>query len=222
MKKTAVVLSFFLLMLILTTFNPNNLNLGFQFFKIKNIEVKNLEILERKKIENQFINELSGSSLFILNEKKIQKILNNNNFINYFKFKKIFPSKLQIIVYEKEAIAILNDKRKKYYLIKNGEKIEFFKNKNLEKLPNIFGKQENFLEIFSILTKINFPIHKIKSFYYFDIGRWDILLKTKVVIKLPVKDFDISLKNFMDLDKKINFEKYRIFDYRIKDQLILR
>ena len=222
MKKTAVVLSFFLLMLILTTFNPNNLNLGFQFFKIKNIEVKNLEILEKKKIENQFINELSGSSLFILNEKKIQKILNNNNFINYFKFKKIFPSKLQIIVYEKEAIAILNDKRKKYYLIKNGEKIEFFKNKNLEKLPNIFGKQENFLEIFSILTKINFPIHKIKSFYYFDIGRWDILLKTKVVIKLPVKDFDISLKNFMDLDKKINFEKYRIFDYRIKDQLILR
>ncbi len=222
MKKTAIVFSFFLLMLMLTTFNPNNLNLGFQFFKIKNIEVKNLEILEKKKIENQFINELSGSSLFILNEKKIQKILNNNNFINYFKFKKIFPSKLQIMVYEKEAIAILNDKRKKYYLIKNGEKIEFFKNKNLEKLPNIFGKQENFLEIFSILTKINFPIHKIKSFYYFDIGRWDILLKTKVVIKLPVKDFDISLKNFMDLDKKINFEKYRIFDYRIKDQLILR
>ena len=222
MKKTAIVFSFFLLMLMLTTFNPNNLNLGFQFFKIKNIEVKNLEILEKKKIENQFINELSGSSLFILNEKKIQKILNNNNFINYFKFKKIFPSKLQIMVYEKEAIAILNDKRKKYYLIKNGEKIEFFKNKNLEKLPNIFGKQENFLEIFSILTKINFPIHKIKSFYYFDIGRWDILLKTKVVIKLPVKDFDISLKNFMDLDKNINFEKYRIFDYRIKDQLILR
>ena len=61
--------------------------------------------------------------------KKIQKILNNNDFISYLEFKKIFPSKLQIIVYEKEAIAILNDKREKYYLTKNGEKIKFFKNK---------------------------------------------------------------------------------------------
>ena len=92
----------------------------------------------------------------------------------------------------------------------------------MEKLPNIFGKQKNFLKIYSILMKINFPISKIKSFYYFDLGRWDILLKNKVVIKLPVKNFDISLKNFMDIYQKINFEKYTIFDYRIKDQLILK
>ena len=222
MKKTVTVLSLILLIIMLTTFNPNNLNLGFQFFKIKQIEVKNLKFLEKKKIENQFFNELFGSSLFILDEIKIQKILNDNDFISYLKFKKIFPSKLQIIINEKEAIAILNDKREKYYLTRDGEKIKFFKNKDLEKLPNIFGKQKNFLKIYSILMKINFPISKIKSFYYFDLGRWDILLKNKVVIKLPVKNFDISLKNFMDIYQKINFEKYTIFDYRIKDQLILK
>ena len=172
-------------------------------------------------MEHQFYNELSGSSLFILDEKKIKKILNDNDFIDYLELKKIFPHKLRVIVHEKDVIAVLNDKRDKYYLTRNGEKIKFFKNQILDKLPNIFGKEKNFLEIYSILTKINFPISKIKSFYYFDIGRWDILLKTKVVIKLPVKDFDISLKNFMDLDKKISFEKYSIFDYRIKDQLIL-
>ncbi len=222
MKKTVTVLSLILLIIMLTTFNPNNLNLGFQFFKIKQIEVKNLKFLEKKKIENQFFNELFGSSLFILDEIKIQKILNDNDFISYLKFKKIFPSKLQIIINEKEAVAILNDKREKYYLTRDGEKIKFFENKDLEKLPNIFGKQKNFLKIYSILMKINFPISKIKSFYYFDLGRWDILLKNKVVIKLPVKNFDISLKNFMDIYQKINFEKYTIFDYRIKDQLILK
>ena len=222
MKKTATVLSLFLLILMLTTFNPHNLNFGFHFFKIKKIEVKNLKFLEKKKIENQFLNELSGSSLFILDEKKVNKLLNSNDLISYLEFKKIFPSRLQITVYEKEVIAILNDKREKYYLIKNGEKIRFFKNQNLEKLPNIFGKQKNFLEIFSILTKINFPMYKIKSFFYFEIGRWDILLKNKAIIKLPVKNFEISLKNFMDLNKKIGSEKYIIFDYRIKDQLILK
>ena len=222
MKKTVTVLSLILLIIMLTTFNPNNLNLGFQFFKIKQIEVKNLKFLEKKKIENQFFSELFGSSLFILDEIKVQKILNNNDFISYLEFKKIFPSKLQVVVNEKEAIAILNDKREKYYLTRDGEKIKFFENKDLEKLPNIFGKQKNFLKIYSILMKINFPISQIKSFYYFDLGRWDILLKNKVVIKLPVKNFDISLKNFMDIYQKINFEKYTIFDYRIKDQLILK
>ena len=168
--------------------------MGFQFFKIKEIEVKNLKFLEKKKIENQIFNELSDTSLFILDEEKVEKILNNYDLISYLEFKKIFPSKLQIVVYEKEVIAILNDKRDKYYLTRNGEKINFFKNKNLEKLKDIFDKQKNFLEIYSVLKKINFKIHNIKSFYYFDIGRWDILLKNKVVIKLPVKNFDISLK----------------------------
>ena len=221
MKKTITVLSLFLILIMFTTFNPNNLDFGSHFFKIKKIEIKNLKILEKKNIENQFKKELFGSSLFILDERKVEKILNNNGFIDYLEFKKIFPHKLQIMVHEKETIAILNDKRDKYYLTRNGEKIKFFKNQILEKLPNIFGKEKNFLEIYSVLTKINFPVSKIKSFYYFDIGRWDILLENNVIIKLPVKNFDNSLKNFMDLDKKIDFEKYSIFDYRIKDQLIL-
>lgn len=221
MKKTVNVLSLFFLIIMLTTFNPDNFTPGFQILKIKKIEIKNLKILEKKKITNLFFNELSGSSLFILDEKKIKKILNNNDFIDYVEFKKIFPSKLQIIIHEKETIAILNNKQETYYLTRNGEKIKYFKNQNLEKLPNIFGNQKNFLEIYTVLIEIDFPISKIKSFYYFDIGRWDILLKDNAVIKLPVKNFSTSLKNFMDLDKKINFEKYSIFDYRIKDQLIL-
>ena len=49
MKKNATVLSLCLLIVMLTTFNPNNLNSGFQFFKIKQIEVKNLSFLDKKK-----------------------------------------------------------------------------------------------------------------------------------------------------------------------------
>ena len=48
MKRTATVLSLFLLVILLTTFNPNNFNPAFQLFKIKNIEVKNLKFLEKK------------------------------------------------------------------------------------------------------------------------------------------------------------------------------
>ena len=41
------------------------------------------------------------------------------------------------------------------------------------------------------------------------------------IIKLPIKDYLFSLKNFMLSKTNSNFNNYKIFDYRIKDQLIL-
>ena len=205
----------------LTTFNPNNFYSGLQFFKIKKIEIKNIVVLDSIKIKNLFIEEFYESNLLILDKKKIDKILRENELIEYIEFRKIYPSKLVAKVFEKKTIAIINYKQNKFFLTNNGEEIEFFRNPSLEKLPNIFGKQKNFLEIYSALQELDFPISKIKSFYYFDIGRWDIMLKNEKVIKLPVKNFTESLKNCLDLSKENNFEKYSIFDYRIKDQLIL-
>ena len=221
MKKISIILSSFILIITLTTFNPNNLNSGLVFLSIKEIEINDLKFLEKKKIQKLAYNELIGSSLFILDKKKINLILNNSELVDYIKLRKIYPSKLKIIIYEKEPVAILNNKKKTFYITKEGEEIKFFKNPRLEGLPNIFGKKNNFLQIYEILDELNFPISEIKSFYYFDIGRWDIILKDNRVIKLPVKNFSKSLKNYLELNKKINFEKYSIFDYRIQDQLIL-
>ena len=216
-----VIFSSIFLLLTLTTFNTNNTKIDFHIFKINNIEIKNLKILDKKKMKNLFYDELLGSNLLILDKKKINKISKNNELINYIEFKKVYPSKLQIVIFEKEPIAIINNKQNKFYLTKKGEEIKFFNNLILKNLPNIFGEQKNFLEIYDSLLKIDFPISKIKSFYYFEIGRWDIILKNNKVIKLPVKNFNSSLKNYIKLNQEVNFEKYSIFDYRIKDQLIL-
>ncbi len=220
MRKFSIILSSLLLMVTLTTFNPNYFS-GFKFFKIKKIDVKNLKILDKKKIKGLFLNELSDTNLLIIDEKKINKILKDNELIDFIELRKIYPSKLEIVIHEKEVIAIINKKQDVFYLTRKGEEIKFFKNLELEKLPNIFGKQKNFLEVYSALLQLEFPISNIKSFYHFEIGRWDIILKENKVIKLPVKNFIESLKNYMELKKKINFENYSIFDYRINNQLIL-
>ena len=141
MKKISIILFSFFLLAILTTYNSNNLNFSPQIFKIKKIEIKNLKVLDEKKIKNLFNNELLGSNLFIIDEKKIEIIQNQIKLIDYIEFKKVYPSKLQIIIHEKKPIAIINYKQKRLYLIKNGEEIKFFENPILEKLPNIFGKQ---------------------------------------------------------------------------------
>ncbi len=221
MKKFLIILSSIILIATLTTFNPNKLNFNLKLFKIEKIELKNVEILSVQKLKRLFKSELSQTSLLIIDNEKINKILINNELIDYVELKKIYPSKLIISIYEKEVIAITNYKKKKYYLTKNGEKIKYFKNDKLEDLPNIFGQQKNFLNIYLSLQKLNFPISRVKSFYYFDIGRWDIVLKNGKTIKLPVNNFVESIENFIEIEKKINFESYSIFDYRIKDQLIL-
>ena len=46
-------------------------------------------------------------------------------------------------------------------------------------------------------------------------------MKDDKVVKLPKKDYLISLQNFMSSKKNLDLKKYKIFDYRIKDQLIL-
>ena len=221
MRKFSIIFIFILLAIILSTFNPNNFNIDLHLFKINKIEIKNLKVLDNKKIQNLFNKEFLETNLLILDKKKIDKIASDNALIDYIEFRKIYPSKLQVIIYEKETIAIINYKQNKFYLTSEGEEIEYFENVFLEKLPNIFGKQKNFLQIYTTLIELNFPISKIKSFYYFNIGRWDIILENDKVIKLPVENFISSLENFMKLYQKINNEKYSIFDYRIKNQLIL-
>ena len=65
-------------------------------------------------------------------------------------------------------------------------------------------------------------INEIKAFYYFDIGRWDIVLKNEKNIKLPEKNYKYLLPKINLMLDDNNFSKYKIFDFRIKDQLILQ
>tara|TARA_Y100000591_G_scaffold150833_1_gene129697 strand:- start:345 stop:935 length:591 start_codon:yes stop_codon:yes gene_type:complete len=195
--------------------------MGNNIFKIKYVEIENIYIIDKKVLKKTINNDLKNLSLFSINEKKMLDILKKYEIIKSIEIKKVFPNTIKIKLVEKEIIATLINKKKKFYLTLNGEKIRFFKNENLDNLPKIFGEQKNFTQIYNSLKKLNFPINEIKSFYYFDIGRWDIILKNSNIIKLPVKDFNESLINYNELKNDQNFTKYKIFDYRIKDQLIL-
>ena len=221
MTRISIALTSILLLVTLTTFNPTLFKMDNNIFKIKYVEIENINIINKKELKKIINNELKNLSLFSINEKKMLSILKKYEIIKSIEIKKVFPNKIKIKLVEKEIIATLINKKKKFYLTLNGEKIIFFKNEKLDNLPKIFGKQKNFTQIYNSLKKLNFPINEIKSFYYFDIGRWDIILKNSNIIKLPVKDFNESLINYNELKNDQNFTKYKIFDYRIKDQLIL-
>lgn len=142
--------------------------------------------------------------------------------IESFKIKKIYPDTVKIEIFEKIPIAILHDKRKKYFYTNKDEIINFVYINEYKDLPIVIGDKESFQIFIRNLKKIDFPINSIRSFYYYKIKRWDIITNKNQTIKLPTKNYNKSLKNFMNIIKNESFSKYKVFDYRINEQLILK
>ena len=191
-------------------------------FEIKEIKIENNEILEDQELINIF-SFLYTKNIIFLNSYELKKNIDQNSFIENIEIKKILPDKLIIKVFEKEPIAILIDKnQKKYYLGKKTNLIEFRKILKYENLPILKGEPKNFKNLLDNLVKINFPIDQILSFQHFKVNRWNIEMIDKKILKLPEKNYIESLTNFMSIKDKSNFKKYKIFDYRLNNQLVLK
>jgi len=191
-------------------------------FKIQEIKIENNNILEDRELIIAF-SFLYNKNLIFLNSFELKKRINKKSFIKKLEIKKIFPNKLVIKVFEKEPIAILKDKyQKKFYLGKKIDLIEYRKIQKYENLPFVEGEQNNFKILYNNLTKINFPTEQILSYRYFMINRWDIEMNDKKILKLPAQNYNKALINFISIKNKTSFEKYKIFDYRLNNQLILK
>ncbi len=217
-NKTILVIALFVLF---STFIPKN-KFTINKFRIQEIKIVNNNILEYEELIKVFY-FLYNKNLIFLNSTEIKKKIEQESFIKKLEIKKIFPNKLVIKVFEKEPIAILIDgNKKKYYLGKKIDLIEFRNIQKYENLPIINGEQKSFKILFNNLNKINFPIEKILSYHLFDLNRWDIKMSDKKILKLPGKNYNEALVNFISIKDKTNFKKYKIFDYRFKNQLILK
>ena len=218
MKKS--LFGLIILFVLLTTYTPKfNFIINSKLY-IQKIKIENNSITESDKIKKK-LSFLYKENLFFLNIQDIEKNLKNETFIESFSVKKIYPNTLKLIIVEKTPIAILHSKKKKFYISDKGDLINFINIETYNDLPTVFGNGENFYSLYQDLQNIEFPLEMIKSFYFFESGRWDLVMHDDKVIKLPIKNYLPSLKNFMLLKANSNFNNYKIFDYRIKDQLIL-
>ena len=219
MKKRLLIA--LVLFLLLSTYNiQNNISL-LSGLNIKKITITNNEIIDEAQIKSK-LSFLYEKNLFLLNTRKIENKFAELDFIDSFKIKKIYPKELNIEIYEKKPIAIIQNKKEKKLYTNKGEIIEFKDIKKFENLPLVFGDHKKFTLFYRTLKNINYPINEINTFFLFGSNRWDMVTKKNQTIKLPLKNYKKSLKNFIDIKDQNNFEKYKIFDYRINDQLILK
>ena len=218
MKKQLVIA--FILFTLLTTITFKEKIIISQL-NIKEIIVENNSLVKKKDVKKLLIS-IYNKNIIFLDNKEIEKALTQNSFIETFDVKKIYPQTLKIRIFEKKPIAILLNKKKKFYLSDKIELIEFENIKKYQDLPYVFGNRDDFKIFYNDLKKMNFPFDLISKYTLYESKRWDLETKDKIVIKLHSKNYLKNIKNYLDSRNKQNFKKYKIFDYRINNQLILK
>ncbi len=224
MKRKKSILLWLVLLVFLTTYNfdfgKNKFN---SFFLIKKIDITETKFTKKDVLENK-LESLRNKNLIFVKKKDFTEILKDLYFIKEIEIKKIYPNKIKIIVKEVEPIAYFIDNKKKYLLTTEKRKIIKYNNQKIGKIPLVVGKNadEKFETFYSALNNNNFNMKLIKQFSYFNINRWDIILNDGKVIKLPSKNYEKSIIKFLSIYKKGNFNDYKVFDFRIDNQLILK
>jgi cell division protein FtsQ len=221
--------SFFLwlfLLIVLTTYNfDSRENLVSSFFKIKKIEIEGIQNLDRKEIEEKF-NLFKEKNIIFTSQKQFRKLIDNLKLVKEIKVKKIYPDKIKITIKELKIIGIFVDEKnqEEYILTDHGKIINNYNKKQFSDLPLVFGENADkfFFTFYPSLEVTGFEIELIKYFNYFDIKRWDILLKDGKLIKLPSTNYEKSLKKFLSIYETENFKKFRVFDFRVNGQLIIK
>ena len=195
-----------------------------EFFTIKNFEIKNTENTDIDLAYSK-LEKFKNNNIFLINNDEIASSITDLDFVSDIGIKKIYPDKIEISINEHKIVAVISNKENKYMLSKEGHIIKNYNDK-FNSLPLIYGKNtENYFPYFyKLLNDINFNLNKIKYLKYFESNRWDIFLKDGKLIKLSSDESEIkeSLADFIAVYSDKKFEQYKIFDFRVKNQLILK
>ena len=206
------------LVIILGTFNNKNLK-NFDLPKINMVNIEGIEFNDNEYLK--IMNLIKLNNLMSIQKSQIKEIFNSNNLIEEYEVFKKYPSSLEIKIEKTNFLASTNINGKNYLVGSNGK---FINTKDYsQNLPFIFGnfEIEKFLEFKNIILQTEFKYNKIKNFYYFPSGRWDIEMISGVLIKLPITGIKESLNLSIDLLEDKEFSNIKILDIRQKNQIII-
>ena len=166
--KNRAIISLALLMLLSTITTQHKIVIS--KFNLKEIDIENNLLLKEKDIQ-KLLTPIYNKNLLLLKNREIEIILMQNTFIESFNIKKKYPNILKIEIFEKKPIAVLFNKKDKFYLSEKLDLIEFKNFPNYQNLPYVFGNKDEFQILYNNLIKINFPFDQIKKYTLFETNR---------------------------------------------------
>ena len=215
---------FYLLILLLlsSTFNFNIISKFKKLNLINHINIIGLNEKEKNILEKHleiFINK----NIFLISREEVGKKIKINSFLDNYNIVKVFPSKLLVYVKKTEFVGKTILDGEKFYIGKNGKLTKIFLVEKEYNLPQVFGsfKVNEFLKLQEILNTNGFNLSNIKKYYYYKSNRWDIKNNNDIVLMLPSRNIEKSLKNYRSLLKANKIISGQLIDLRMKNKIIL-
>ena len=145
------------------------------------------------------------------------------DFFKKIEVKKKYPDTVLIKVHETKPIAILFKKNTRYLLDDSSNLINMNESISFDDLPSVFGvdADQNFVDFFNQLEISNFPTQRVKNYYYYQIGRWDLQFFNNQTIKFPSEKIINAIQQSVELLKRKNFNDYNTIDLRIHDSIVV-
>ena len=224
MKKKNIFFWFFLFIILTTFYYDINKTRLAETFKIKKIDILGVENADINLL-NLRLERFKYNNFFLIKRNEIASSIIDIDFIDKVLIKKIYPDKVEVKINEHKIVGIILKNKNKYVLSKDGIIVKKYNNK-FKTLPKVYGKDvQNYIpQFYEFLKETDFDINEIKSLKHFDTKRWDIVLKTGRIIKLPSnkKEVKKSINKFIAISKDKKFDQFKIFDFRVKNQLIIK
>ncbi len=193
------------------------------FFSVKEIEILGIKNSSREDLDRR-LEKIKKKNLIFIQNEDFKEIIKDIDFINSLRIKKLYPNKIRVTVIEDFPIGTYLDENGDKYLLLENKKIIRSHNYKSENLPEVHGKGalEKFSDFYSSIKKTKLNLKLVEKFNYYEINRWDLLLTNGKLIKLPPENYEESVVKFLEIYEKSSFEKFKVFDFRIKNELIVK
>mgnify|MGYP001328054578 CR=1 FL=1 len=219
-KKNKIIVYLICLFILSTTTGKFTISQNNYSLIDNKINIEGLSNIENLKILNELSN-LFYKDVFFFNKKEINKIMNKYNVIEEYNIKRIYPSTINVTIKPTKYLARTSNDNQ-LLVGANGKLIKDEDSREI--LPYIFGEfnSKDFLSLKKNIEQSKFTFNELKTLYFFQSNRWDILTDNDILIKLPQDNFLKSLNLAYKIINSNKFKKTKILDLRVKDQLIIK
>ncbi|NBO62677.1 MAG: FtsQ-type POTRA domain-containing protein [Proteobacteria bacterium] len=214
---------FLALLIFLTTFNPELPLLKLGFFIIKTVNVSGSKNTDLEKIKKQF-NFLVNTSILSVDNKKMNEIISQNEWIHFVNINKKFPSTINIVIVEHEPFVFWKKGNNNLIITKEFTLIEKFNFNNFSNQTQAKGNFdiEDLKKLYKALNNNNFDLSSITSFEFINSERWDLFLKGNKKIMLGRHDYNQQISNLNKVLIQSKDEKFTYIDLRLKNKIFVK
>ena len=190
--------------------------------RLKNVKISGIKNTKVSDIVN-IVSDQRGISLTSIDLKKISSEIDNIDWVKKSELRKIYPSTLEVQVYEHNPIAIWYNEGDKFLVDRDSKIITELNPNKFKNLKVVAGPNalEDIPVIISMIKKYPEFEKKIKSLLRVGDRRWTIRLHNGITIHLPEKNIANAIEEIEDLDNEYSLlSRYiEIIDMRLPDRI---